>query len=137
MPRWLDYDPLWTRPQRRAIAAFLAIFAALLAVRYAMNRASIPSPQPAAGLRASELATQLDPNVATWEELAAIPSLGEKRAKTIVEYRQRQLAQHPNEQPFARLQDLTRIKGIGPATADNLKPYLFFPTPPTTSASGQ
>ena len=131
MSRWLDQDLLWTRPQRRALLALLAIFTVVLAIRYIRNRAYIPSPQPANGLRAAELATQLDPNVASWEELAAIPGVGEKRAKAIVELRERLLKQHPDQTPFTRIEDLTRVKGIGKATAENLKPYLIF------SATGQ
>jgi competence protein ComEA len=134
MARWLDQDFLWTRPQRRALLLLLAIFTLVLAVRYARNRAYIPSPQPANGLRAAELATQLDPNVASWQELAAIPTVGEKRAKAIVEVRERLASQHPDQPPFARIEDLMRVKGIGKATAENLKPYLMFPSarPPAT-----
>ena len=106
----------------------------MLGVRLAFNRTYIPNPQISAGPRAAELATQLDPNSATWEELAAIPTLGEKRAKAIVEYREKVLAQKPNAIAYRNVDDLTRIKGIKKATAENIKPYLMFPAASSPSA---
>jgi DNA uptake protein ComE-like DNA-binding protein len=89
-------------------------------------------PQPEVGARASELASRLDPNAADWRELAAIPQLGEKKAKAIVAFREDWLKKHPNDPPFRGPQDLRLIKGIGPATVSNMMPYLIFPSRPTT-----
>ena len=47
----------------------------------------ISDPQPSEGPRAAELQSRIDPNAADWKTLAAIPNLGEKRAKAIVAYR--------------------------------------------------
>jgi DNA uptake protein ComE-like DNA-binding protein len=49
-------------------------------------------------------------------------------ARRIIEDRERFQKQHPNQPTYKRLEDLQRIKGIGPATLENLKPYLTFPT---------
>jgi competence protein ComEA len=110
------------------LIVLLAVFWIVLVVRYARNRATIPDPQPAVGARTAELVNQIDPNRATWEELAAIPGLGEKRARAIVARREQLLRDHPGELPFREPDDLRRVKGIGPATVSNLMPYLAFPS---------
>ena len=117
----------WTLPQRRALIVLLGVLLASLCVRYALNRSYVSDPQPAQGSRAGELASRIDPNSANWEELAAIPSLGEKRSKAIVEYRDGVRARDPAAVVFRSANDLMRVRGIGRATADNLKPYLIFP----------
>lgn len=122
----------WTQPQRNALLALLAVFLVVLMVRFAMNRAYVPDPQPSQGARAGELATRMDPNSADWQMLAAIPTLGEKRAKEIVAYRDRLRAAAPNTIPFKHPTDLLHIRGIGPATIENLKPYLIFPSDSST-----
>lgn len=123
---WLDHDLLWKPSHRRALIALLAVLLVCLSINLAFNRARIPDPQPENGLRSNELATQIDPNTASWEELAAIPRLGEKRAQAIVALRDQLLRDHPDRLPFSNPDDLRRIKGIGPSTIANLKPYLFF-----------
>jgi competence ComEA-like helix-hairpin-helix protein len=121
-------DWLWTAPQRRALILLLAILCCVLGVRLLFNPAYIADPQVSAGARSNEVATQLDPNSATWEELAAIPTMGEKRAKAIVAYREKQLEHRPNDVIFKTADDLTHVKGIAKATASNVKPYLLFPS---------
>src|SRR5690348_17068103 len=79
----------WSPPQRRALLALLCVLLIALSIRYACNRRYVSDPQPPQPARYNELASRIDPNVATWQELAAIPSLGEKRAKEIVAYRDR------------------------------------------------
>jgi hypothetical protein len=133
LPQTTPRDLLWTAPQRRGLIALLAIFTVFLAVQMFRNSVQISDPQPVVGTRAGELASQIDPNVGTWEELAAIPTLGEKRAKAIVAMREQLLARRPNETPFKSIDDLTRVKGIGSATAGNLKPYLVFPSTAATT----
>ena len=51
-------------------------------------------------------------------------------SRRILEDRMQFQKTHPNEPAYKKLEDLQRIKGIGPATLENLKPYLQFP--PTT-----
>ena len=117
----------WTLPQRRALILLLAVLLVGLCVRYAFNRSYVSDPQPVQGSRAGELASRIDPNSASWEELAAIPSLGEKRSRAITDYRDGVRARDPAAVVFRSANDLMRVKGIGRATADNLKPYLIFP----------
>jgi len=124
----------WTASQRRALIALLFILLVALGVRLALNRHYVSDPHPPQGTRYEELATRIDPNTADWQTLAAIPTLGEKRAKQIVEYRQRMQAGDPNAIVFHAAADLLRIRGIGRATIDNLQSYLIFPPANVTYA---
>jgi competence protein ComEA len=117
----------WNYSQRRALALLLSILLVVLCIRFALDRQFVPNPQPPQGARADELATRIDPNTADWQTLAAIPGLGEKRAKSIVEYRDRMRGASPSRRVFQRASDLRRVRGIGPATVANLAPYLIFP----------
>ena len=120
----------WTLPQRRALVVFLTLIWAVVAVRYVMNSRFISDPQPETPDRSAELADRIDPNTADWQDLAALPNLGEKRAKAIVEFREaRQATRHP---VFTSADDLLAIKGIGVATVTKLKPYLIFQPVPAT-----
>ena len=127
-------QPGWNDSQRRALIALLSIFLVVLCVRYAMNRAYVPDPQPSHGARYDELASRVDPNTADWQTLAAIPTLGEKRAKAIVAFRERSRAANPGRIVFQNANDLMQVKGIGRATMENLRPYLTFPVPTTLAA---
>jgi len=71
----------------------------------------------------------VDLNMAHWAELAQLPGIGEGLARRIVESRQR-------EGPFTDHDDLRRVRGIGPKTLEQLKPYLR-PLPPAGNIAGQ
>jgi hypothetical protein len=129
----------WTASQRRGLIVVLMVVLAVLVWRAVRDRAFIADPQPPQGSKASELASRLDPNTASWEELVALPQLGEKRAKAIVDYREQWKRWHPNEPAFAEPLDMVKVTGIGAAMSDNLSPYLTFPqakiTPTTRAAT--
>ena len=59
---------------------------------------------------------QVDLNTATAAELEALPGIGPRTAELIVEYRQ--------EQPFAKVEDLMNIRGIGERTFLRLRPLV-------------
>lgn len=59
-------------------------------------------------------------NLATAEELERLPGIGPVLARRIVEDRSR------NGQ-YTRLEDLLRVKGIGPKKLERLRPYLRAP----------
>jgi hypothetical protein len=117
---------IWTAGQLNALRGLLLIFAIVMGGRLACNHTFIDNPQPDIPARSGDLADKLDPNTATWQEFAAIPGLGEKRAHAIVDFREAWAIKHPNTPAYAGPQDLRNVKGIGPATASNLAPYLVF-----------
>ncbi len=118
---------IWNSSQRRALIVLMGLLAIYLAVRVVRNRTFVSDPQPPRGARFDELADRLDPNTATWEELAALPTLGEKRARTIVEFREKFAALHAGDIAFRKTGDLTKVKGIGAATVETIEPHLMFP----------
>ena len=59
----------------------------------------------------------IDPNVAEAAELDRLPGVGPSRALRIVRERE-------ENGPFAGVEDLTRVSGIGPASVERLRPYL-------------
>ena len=125
----------WTPAQRAALIGVALLILVYLTVRYAVNPAYVANPQPDQPSRANQLADRIDPNTADWETLAALPQLGEKRAKSIIEYRLRYQRLRPDEPAFQKSEDLLRIRGIGVATVEQLRAFLVFPnaqTRPTT-----
>lgn len=113
---------IWTRPHRGVLIALVVILSLFLLVRLTFfRRAYISNPQPAQSGRHDELADRIDPNVASWQELAVLPQIGEKRAKEIVAYR----ASRPAP-AFKSEADLAKVKGIGAATLATLRPHLTF-----------
>jgi Helix-hairpin-helix motif len=127
-------DFLWTPSQRRGLIVILAIVLPILTIFYITHRRYIPDPQPAQGPRYADLADKIDPNTADQATLAAIPTLGDKRAATIIAYRDQYTAAHPGSIAFPTPESLMAVKGIGPAMTENLRPYLTFPTRPPQPA---
>ncbi len=125
----------WTLPQRNVLIGVLVVLLVLLSGRYACNRRYVSNPQPVIPPRFGELADRIDPNVASEQLLAAIPSLGEKRAHEIVVYREAFRADHPGRNPFERLEDLLKIRGIGVAMINQMDPFLLFPSSSSVATS--
>jgi len=59
---------------------------------------------------------RIELNGAPLEELVTLPGVGPAMAKKIYSYRK--------SRPFTRVRDLRRIRGIGPATFERLKPLV-------------
>ncbi len=59
----------------------------------------------------------VDPNSASVEELTGLPGLGPLKAKAIV-------ADREANGPFESVESLDRVKGIGPALLEKLRPHL-------------
>jgi hypothetical protein len=124
---------LWTRPQRGVLVAFVLIFSAVLLAKLAFNRAYVSEPQPARSARYDELADRIDPNVATWQELAVLPQIGESRAREIVDFREQSPSRRLGRPVFARLEDMMKVRGLGPNMLETLRPHLTFPPMPATA----
>ena len=61
---------------------------------------------------------KVDINKAAWPELAQLPRIGETVARKIVESRE-------TDGPFKSVDDLQRVKGIGPKTVERLRPFVL------------
>jgi hypothetical protein len=118
----------WTSSQRRVLIAILVGLFVYLSIRYACNPVYVSDPQPEVPARFDDLADRIDPNTADWETLAALPGIGEKRAKDIIAYRERAAAERPGKPVFEKPTDLLRIRGIGRAMMEGMEPYLTFPS---------
>lgn len=66
---------------------------------------------------------QLDINRATWVEWMQLEGIGEALARRIV-------ADRDASGPFASVEDVQRVKGIGPKTLDAIRPHLRCPDCP-------
>lgn len=55
-------------------------------------------------------------NTATAAELDLLPGVGEKAAKRIIEFRQKQ--------PFKRVEELVKVKGFGKKKFEKMRPHL-------------
>lgn len=77
----------------------------------------------------SELAHRPDPNTATAEELEVVPGIGRTRARALVAYREQRRAEGVAV-VFAGPEDLRKVRGFGPATADRAGEFLLFPVGP-------
>ena len=119
---------VWTGSQRAVLIALLGWFLVYLVIRLIVNPMYVSNPQPARPPRYDDLADKIDLNTADWQTLAALPALGEKRAKTIIEYRDAFTKEHPDRLAFEEPEDLLLVRGIGPSMLATLRPYLLFPT---------
>lgn len=72
---------------------------------------------------------QVDINEADWPEFTVLPGIGETLARRIVESREA-------DGPFADVESLQRVRGIGPKTLDGIRPYLRS-VPPAGAVAGQ
>ena len=57
-------------------------------------------------------------NTASSEEIAAIPGLGEKKSQAIVRFREK-------HGPFAKVEDLKRVDGVGDKLFEKIRPYVI------------
>jgi competence protein ComEA len=80
----------------------------------ASRPSSAAAAAPSRGDAAAEGVVNL--NEATADELERLPGIGPAKARAIVEHR--------HGHPFHRVDELTKVKGIGRKTFSKLRPYL-------------
>lgn len=83
--------------------------------------AAVSAPVPAEG----QAVGVVNLNEAPPEQLQLLPGVGPSKARAILEHRK--------AHPFKKVEDLTKIKGIGRKTFTKLRPYLAVSGPTTLS----
>lgn len=71
----------------------------------------------------AELDSRINPNVASAVSMARLPGVGVVRASAIVAYRQ---DYQGDASAFESTDDLQKVKGIGPKTAEKISKWLKF-----------
>ena len=70
-----------------------------------------------------ELETRINPNTAEAASLVRLPGIGLSKAEAIIAYRKNLGG---SRDVFRSADDLQKVKGIGPKTVQNIKPWLKF-----------
>ena len=73
-----------------------------------------------------KLESRINPNDAPIESLVRLPGIGISRAGAIVEYREKFGDKDSGYPVFQSSNDLQKVKGIGPKTAQNISKWLKF-----------
>jgi competence protein ComEA len=73
-----------------------------------------------------KLESRINPNDAPIESLVRLPGIGISRAGAIVEYREKFGDKDRGRPVFQSSNDLQKVKGIGPKTAQNISKWLKF-----------
>jgi len=116
----------WRR-RYRVLWLGLVVLAAVVAGRFWSQRVYVAEPFALERMVTDELEDRVNPNEASAASLSRLPGIGLKKAQAVVEYRERCRAEQGDETlPFRCCDDLTQVKGIGPATAERMRPYLRF-----------
>ncbi len=68
-------------------------------------------------------------NTASVTELAALPGIGPAKAEAIIEHRA--------QEPFAKAEDLRKVKGIGEKLYDRIKDQVTVGEPPAAAPKGR
>ena len=82
-----------------------------------------PDPTPGASRSINPTLTLVDINIATLEQLDTLPEIGPITAQNIIDYRNA-------NGPFARIEDILEVKGIGPVTFEKIKDLITVGTSP-------
>jgi len=72
------------------------------------------------------LESRINPNNAPVASLVRLPGIGISRARAIVAYRDDFIKQGRGNRAFQNCDDLQKVKGIGPKTAQNISEWLKF-----------
>ena len=75
---------------------------------------------------AFDLDSMINPNFASVASLTRLPGIGRARAEAIVAYRESLRGNRIGEKAFEDLNDLQKVRGIGPKTAENMAKWVKF-----------
>jgi competence ComEA-like helix-hairpin-helix protein len=112
------------RGDQAALALLLVVALAVLGVRWIRSGGAAGhlveiDAVPAAGPKADAVRFVVDINTADLAELGELPQVGPTLALRLIEHREQ-------NGPFRSVDDLLRVKGIGPKTLTALRPHIRF-----------
>lgn len=109
----------WLTHADQTILALLSlVLLALLAMYWVRLSNWGTAPVEIEHLASRPIAFHLDANSATWVEWSQLEGIGDGLARRIV-------ADREQNGPFRSVDDLRRVKGIGPKTLEKLRPWLM------------
>lgn len=79
--------------------------------------------------RRTQSIARINPNNASVSSLARLPGVGATRARAIADFRDNVKARRGCDAAFRCPEDLSQVKGIGPATIEAMRPWLQFDPP--------
>ena len=122
MPARRSWTWIWRSVDRQGIAVLTAMAALALTVGATTQRWSlVPAPDAP-----TPLLFQLDIHSAPWPECTLLPGIGEGLAKRIC-------AERDRSGGFRSLEEVRKVRGIGPKTWRRIQPHLTSSTPPPDS----
>jgi competence ComEA-like helix-hairpin-helix protein len=116
-PKWAAVKPLLNTSEQPTVAALVAIGLFAILTRWCWLAACGQPPIRFDRAAPLQVDFQISINDADWPEFTLLPGIGETLAQRIVEYRRDQGA-------FESVDDLQRVKGIGPKTMRRIRPFL-------------
>jgi competence protein ComEA len=121
-----------THADQFVLAALLTIVLALLAAYWVRLTKWGTVPVEIEHLEPRQLDFKIDMNTATWVEWGQLDGIGDALARRIVTDREQ-------NGPFQSIDELRRVKGIGPKTLEKLRPWLMIgpDSPETDDRSGR
>jgi len=109
------------------IQSFAFVISVCVAVCLSLN--FIPNytePKSASGGSETNLESRINPNTEPVASLVRLPDIGLLRAGAIVKYREQYQVTDSEDQAFKNINDLQKVKGIGPKTVQNISEWLTF-----------
>ena len=125
--RRVTHAPLF-RPYEQQVVMRIVLVCSLMIAWYGVRHCGLPRHcVHVERIRFSPATFQVHLNSATWPELTQMPGIAETLARRIVAHRE----QHG---PFASLDELSQVHGIGPKLLQSMRPYLVPMDEPTPAA---
>jgi competence protein ComEA len=107
----------WTSRDRWFLAVLTLVILALLGIQFARLAGWGLRPLEIVRPEDRKYEFQIDVNKANWVEWMQLEGIGEVTARKIV-------ADRAANGPFKSVEDVQRVKGIGPATLEKIRPWL-------------
>ena len=107
------------------IQSFAFVISALVCVLFGVCFAVV-SASKAEESHAVKLDDRINPNDAPVASLVRLPGIGLSRSQAIVAYRESFGNQGDGRLAFRDCEDLQKVKGVGPVTAENIGRWLKF-----------